>query len=175
MRPEPRRRAAAGAVGAAFTTRAQAESPSFFVFNGGPWVAATHAKGSYIGPASLYPGSPTPAKPGETVVIYANGFGQTSAAVVSGSEMQSGTLSPPLIAIGGSAHHRDLRWTKHAGWNADNDPPIKHSEAGAALESQITVIGRGIRRAVSRVNAVIAYCPRGRGGSNHVEKVAQSR
>jgi uncharacterized protein (TIGR03437 family) len=46
----------------------------------------------------------TPAQPGETIVLYANGFGSTSAAVVSGSETQSGTLSPtPLITIGGVA------------------------------------------------------------------------
>jgi uncharacterized protein (TIGR03437 family) len=66
--------------------------------------SATRVNGSYIGPTSLYPGSTTPAKPGETVVIYANGFGVTSAAVVSGAETQSGTLSPlPSITIGGAA------------------------------------------------------------------------
>ena len=49
----------------------------------------------------MYPGSSTPAKPGETVVLYANGFGQTSTPVVSGSTSQSGTLSPlPVIRIG---------------------------------------------------------------------------
>ena len=37
-------------------------------------------------------------------MIYANGFGVTSAAVVSGAETQSGTLSPlPSITIGGAA------------------------------------------------------------------------
>jgi uncharacterized protein (TIGR03437 family) len=40
--------------------------------------------------------------PGETVVLYANGFGTTSIPVVSGSVTQSGTLSPfPAITIGG--------------------------------------------------------------------------
>jgi uncharacterized protein (TIGR03437 family) len=38
------------------------------------------------------------------VVLYANGFGPTSVAVVSGAETQSGTLTPlPAIAIGGVA------------------------------------------------------------------------
>jgi len=93
-----------GTAGAQFTAQAQAESPSFFVFNGGPYVGATHANGSLLGPTSLYPGSSTPAKPGETVVLYANGFGQTSMAVVSGAETQSGTLSTlPVITIGGVA------------------------------------------------------------------------
>jgi uncharacterized protein (TIGR03437 family) len=90
------------AVSSSFTVQAQPESPSFFVFNGEPYVAATHADGSLIGPTSLYPGSTTPAKPGETVVIYANGFGRTSIPVVSGAVTQSGTLSPlPAVTIGG--------------------------------------------------------------------------
>jgi len=92
-----------GVISASFMVRAQAESPSFFVFGGGPYIAATHANGSYVGPTSLYPGLTTPAQPGETIVMYANGFGSTTP-VVSGSETQSGTLSPmPVITIGGVA------------------------------------------------------------------------
>ncbi len=93
-----------GAISANFMVQAQAEAPSFFVFGGGPYIAATHANGSYLGPTSLYPGSTTPAQPGETITMYANGFGSTSTPVVSGSETQSGTLSPmPVITIGGVA------------------------------------------------------------------------
>jgi uncharacterized protein (TIGR03437 family) len=93
-----------GVVSANFMVQAQTESPSFFVFGGGPYIAATHANGSYLGPTSLYPGLTTPAQPGETIVMYANGFGSTSTPVVSGSETQSGTLSPmPVITIGGVA------------------------------------------------------------------------
>ncbi len=93
-----------GVISANFMVQAQAESPSFFVFGGGPYIAATHVNGSYLGPTSLYPGLTTPAKPGETIVMYANGFGSTSTPVVSGSETQSGTLSPmPVITIGGVA------------------------------------------------------------------------
>ena len=93
-----------GVISANFMVQAQAESPSFFVFGGGPYIAATHANGSYVGPTSLYAGLTTPAKPGETIVMYANGFGSTSTPVVSGSVTQSGTLSPrPVITIGGVA------------------------------------------------------------------------
>jgi uncharacterized protein (TIGR03437 family) len=93
-----------GQTSASFTAQAQALSPSFFVFTGGRYVAATHANGSYLGPASLYPGSTTPAKPGETVVLYANGFGPVSNPIVSGSAVQSRNLSPlPLVKIGGIA------------------------------------------------------------------------
>ncbi len=89
------------AISAAFTAQTQALSPAFFLFNGGPYVAATHANGTLLAPTSLYPGSSTPAKPGEIVVLYANGFGPTSTPVISGSILQSGTISPPVIKIGG--------------------------------------------------------------------------
>jgi uncharacterized protein (TIGR03437 family) len=93
-----------GAASGAYSAPAQELSPSFFVFNGGPYVAATHANGSLLGPTSLYPGSATPAKPGETIVLYGNGFGATSIPVVSGSITQSGALSAlPVIKIGGAA------------------------------------------------------------------------
>jgi uncharacterized protein (TIGR03437 family) len=93
-----------GVISANFMVPAQAESPSFFVFGGGPYIAATHVNGSYIGPTSLYPGYTTPAQPGETIVMYANGFGPTTTPVVSGSVSQSGMLSPtPVITIGGVA------------------------------------------------------------------------
>jgi len=93
-----------GLASATAMVPAQAQAPSFFVFNGGPYVAAEHANGSFLGPASLFPGYTTPAQPGETVMLYANGFGATSTPVVSGSAAQTGTLSPlPAIKIGGLA------------------------------------------------------------------------
>ena len=91
-----------GAASASYTAQAAALSPSFFVFGGGPNVAAVHASGALIGPASLYPGSTTPAKPGETILLYANGFGPTAVPVTSGGLVQSGNLSPlPVVKIGG--------------------------------------------------------------------------
>jgi uncharacterized protein (TIGR03437 family) len=62
-------------------------APGFFEFAGG-YAAATHVGGSLLGPTTLYPGSTTPAKPGETIVLYGNGFGPTSIAVVSGALTQ---------------------------------------------------------------------------------------
>jgi uncharacterized protein (TIGR03437 family) len=91
-----------GAVIVGFAEQAQTIVPSFFLFGAGPYVAATHVNGSLLGPASLYPGLTSPAVPGETVVLYANGFGTTSKTVISGSVTQSGSLSPyPAITIGG--------------------------------------------------------------------------
>jgi hypothetical protein len=64
-----------GAATGSFTAQAQPLSPSFFVFNGGPYIAAVHLNGTLIGPTSLFPGSTTPAKAGKTILLYANGFG----------------------------------------------------------------------------------------------------
>jgi uncharacterized protein (TIGR03437 family) len=76
-------------------------APGFFQFAGG-YAAATHVNGSLLGPTTLYPGLTTPAQPGETIVLYANGFGPTSVPVVSGALSQGGTLNPlPTVTIGG--------------------------------------------------------------------------
>lgn len=81
---------------------AQAPRRPRFVFNGGPYVAATQMGEALLGPASPYPGSTTPTKPGEIIALYGNGFGPTSVPVVSGAVSQSGTLLPlPAIKIGG--------------------------------------------------------------------------
>jgi uncharacterized protein (TIGR03437 family) len=91
-----------GVVSASFTAQAQPLSPSFFVFNGGPYLAATHRDGSFLGPVGLLSVPTTPAKPGELIVLYANGFGPTSVPVVGGSIAQSGTLTPlPVVQING--------------------------------------------------------------------------
>lgn len=93
-----------GVTTASFTAQARSLSPSFFVFNGGPYVAATHTDGTLLGPTTLYPNLTTPAKPGEIVVLYANGFGPTSTPIVAGSATQSGSLPTlPVVKIGGTA------------------------------------------------------------------------
>jgi len=79
----------------------QALSLAFFTFDA-THVTATHADGSLIGPVTLYPGLSTPAKPGETIIVYANGFGTTTVPIVSGGVTQSGTLTGmPIVGIGG--------------------------------------------------------------------------
>jgi uncharacterized protein (TIGR03437 family) len=76
------------------------DSPSFFTFDG-VHVVGTHLNGSLLGPTTLYPGSSTPAQPGETVVPYANGFGQTDTPIVRGLDTQSGNLLfVPGVTIG---------------------------------------------------------------------------
>ncbi len=93
-----------GAASASFTALAQSLSPSFFVFSDGMHVAAIHLDGTLVGPASFSaPGFTfSPAKPGEIISVYANGFGATSIAVAPGLLTQGGTLSPPpAITIAG--------------------------------------------------------------------------
>jgi uncharacterized protein (TIGR03437 family) len=139
-----------GALSTTFTAQAQALSPSFFVFNGGPYVAATHANGALLGPASLYPGSTTPAKPNETMVLYANGFGPTSTPVVSGSILQSGALSPlPVVKIGGMSAIVQFAGLVAPGefqFNvvvpgslADGDQPITASYSGSTTQTGVLI------------------------------------
>jgi uncharacterized protein (TIGR03437 family) len=44
-------------------------------------------KNRSIRPATLYPGASAPAKPGEAIVLYANGFGLTNVPVQSHSKL----------------------------------------------------------------------------------------
>jgi uncharacterized protein (TIGR03437 family) len=78
--------------------------PSLLLFVPQGYVAATHADYSLIGPPTLYPGASTPAIPGETVLVYAVGFGLPSTALTAGSSTQTGSLGTlPACKIGGNA------------------------------------------------------------------------
>jgi uncharacterized protein (TIGR03437 family) len=84
--------------------------PGFFLF---PryFVAAARADGSYVGPAGLMDGvSTTPAKPGETIVLYGTGFGPTSPDVITGEVFQGAAAlaAAPSIRIGST--YPDLRF-----------------------------------------------------------------
>lgn len=69
-----------GLVSTASTAQFQTAAPAFFAAGGSPhlYAIATHADGSLAGPSSLFPGASTPARPGETIVLYGTGFGPTS-------------------------------------------------------------------------------------------------
>jgi uncharacterized protein (TIGR03118 family) len=74
-----------GLTSAAVAATVAPNAPSFFTIGtnattGNNYIAATHANGSLIGPAGLIKtATTTPATPGETIVLYGTGFGQTSA------------------------------------------------------------------------------------------------
>jgi uncharacterized protein (TIGR03437 family) len=81
-------------------------SPAFFSFDG-KYLAATHADGSLLGKAGLFPSAPnatTPARAGETVILYGTGFGPTNPKVpVAQLATAIGNISTPYtITIGGS-------------------------------------------------------------------------
>ena len=66
-------------------------TPTFLQFKNN-YVTATHANFSLLGPTSLYPGSSTPAAVGETIVLWAVGFGLPTTPVTQGTWNQSGPL-----------------------------------------------------------------------------------
>ena len=93
-----------GASSNAFSVQAQPISPSFFIFNGGPYVVARACRREPHRPGESLSRLDHSRNPGEIVVLYANGFGPTSTPVVSGSNTQSGTLPAlPVVTIGGVA------------------------------------------------------------------------
>jgi len=137
-----------GVTSAPFTVAAQAASPAFFLFGSSQYVAATHADNSYIGPATLYPGATTPAKPGEPIQLYANGFGAVSPAVTAGAPTQSGNLAKlPTIQIGGVAAIVQFAGVISPGlfqFNvvvpaslADGDQPIVATSGGLSTQSGV--------------------------------------
>ena len=93
---------------APFTVKLRSASPSLLRFGATNYITATHAdvNASLLGPASMsVPGYTfTPARPGETIVMYAVGFGLPAATLVNGSSSQFGTLPTlPVMQIGGTA------------------------------------------------------------------------
>jgi len=93
-----------GVPSAPFVAQVQPLSESFFVFNGGPYIAAVHLNGTLVGPPGLLGPAvlTTPAKPGEEISLYMNGFGPTNPAVTKGLQSQSGNLPTfPMVTIGG--------------------------------------------------------------------------
>jgi uncharacterized protein (TIGR03437 family) len=74
-------------------------SPAFLAYDTVGHVVAQHADYTLEGPANLYPGHTTPAKPGETILLYAIGFGATTdTTIVPGSATQSGTINGNALA-----------------------------------------------------------------------------
>jgi uncharacterized protein (TIGR03437 family) len=91
----------------AMSATADSFAPAFFTT--GKYAIATHTDGTLVAPAGLYPGS-SPAKRGETVVLWGTGFGPVTPAVPPGqtSSAANGSTvsyvsSAPSITIGGVA------------------------------------------------------------------------
>lgn len=88
---------------APFTALMQTVVPSLLLISAKGYIAAEHLNYSLIGPTTLYPGSSTPAAPGETIVVYAVGLGLPSTPLTAGSQVQTGMLPAlPSCKIGGN-------------------------------------------------------------------------
>src|SRR5205807_3914391 len=85
-----------GVSSAPFVVTKNVLSPTLPFFDVRGHVVARHLDFSLMGPASLYPGLSTPAKPGETIILVAFGLGLPTNAgttLTEGSSTQSGTLA----------------------------------------------------------------------------------
>jgi uncharacterized protein (TIGR03437 family) len=92
-----------GVSSPAFPVNMQAIAPSFLLFSTAGYIAATHANNIPVGATNLYPGLSTPAQAGETIILYAVGFGLPTTALVNGSATQSGPLPVlPVCQVGGT-------------------------------------------------------------------------
>lgn len=94
-----------GLASATESTEIQTVAPSFFQFAGTKYIAATHSDNvSLVGPPNLIKGATTtPAGPGETIVLYGNGFGVTNPPVPNGQLITAALplATTPTITIGG--------------------------------------------------------------------------
>ena len=70
---------ASGSVAATMQT----VSPAFFITKSN-YAAALHVNNTIVGPTTLYPNNSTPAAPGETIEVYATGFGPGSTTIPDG-------------------------------------------------------------------------------------------
>ncbi len=79
-------------------------SLAFFQFLPTKYAAAEHANGTYLGKPGLIPGKvTTPARPGETIVLFGTGFGPTNLALPTGLLVAEAAplANPVTILIGG--------------------------------------------------------------------------
>jgi uncharacterized protein (TIGR03437 family) len=78
--------------------------PAFFTIGNGMYVAALHPDYSLVGSANLLPGVTThPAQPGETILLYATGFGPANPATPTGQLVAAPVVlaNQVTITIGG--------------------------------------------------------------------------
>jgi uncharacterized protein (TIGR03437 family) len=79
-------------------------TPAFLFLEAGGHVAAQHLDYSLLGPAAFSsPGYTfTPAKPGETVIVYGTGFGQTNPPITDQLKGSGPLPSLPSVTVGGT-------------------------------------------------------------------------
>ncbi|HZS49724.1 MAG TPA: TIGR03118 family protein [Bryobacterales bacterium] len=92
-----------GLTSAAASVSLQPTAPAFFMYKNN-YIAAVHSDNvSIVGPAALFPNASTPAKPGETIVMYGTGFGPTNPPIPGGTIVSSANplISTPIVMFAG--------------------------------------------------------------------------
>lgn len=86
-----------------FSATMQATSPAFFISKSN-YVAGFRADNTTIlGPTTLFPNASAPAKPGETVSLYATGFGPVSTPIPDGQTISAAIpMTGVTVSIGGT-------------------------------------------------------------------------
>jgi uncharacterized protein (TIGR03118 family) len=93
-----------GLAGSAIPLQFSALAPAFFQIGASGFVTATHADGTLIGPAGFFTTSTKPARVGEVITIYGNGFGVTNPSQPDGNLVNAPLvlITPPTVTIGGA-------------------------------------------------------------------------
>jgi uncharacterized protein (TIGR03437 family) len=136
---------------AAFTSTMLPVSPSFLVIDAAGHVAARHIDYSLAGPAALSaPGYPfTPVKPGDIVLLYSVGFGQTSPPITDQLRGLGSLPTLPVVTIDGVPATVQAAGLSSAGlyqFNVvvppgarDGDLALSASYNGSATENGVTL------------------------------------
>jgi uncharacterized protein (TIGR03437 family) len=129
---------------ATITVPMQTFSPGLFMYGAanGRYVAAQHADYSIVGPPGLYPGSSSPAKPGEVIILYTTGFGPTSPPTPSGQVVTSAEPVANLSAIGMTigGQQAQVQWagiTIAGVWQLNVQVPPGAASGDASIVAQI--------------------------------------
>lgn len=92
-----------GTSSGAFLVSKRPQKPSVLLMSARGDAVATHADGSLVGPATLFPGASTPARRGETISVWAIGFGLPATPLTEGSSTQQGSLPrAPVCYLSGT-------------------------------------------------------------------------
>lgn len=93
-----------GLVSGSATVNMAQNSPAFFLLKDGESIAALHSDNvSLVGATTLYSGVSTPAKPGETIVLFGTGFGPTNPQIPDGQILSTSEplATIPTVTVGG--------------------------------------------------------------------------
>jgi len=132
-----------------FTVNKAELAPAFFQFTA-EYAAAVHVDGVYVGRAGLLAGASfTPAKPGETLMLFGTGFGPTDPPLATGQLVTAPAplANTPTVTIGGAQAAVSYAGRTAAGLDQlnvtipadlpDGDAPLVAQIAGSSTQSNL--------------------------------------